>query len=48
MLLCKQELTEEGLPFFILFHDPSDTLTPDKYREVVARDLYTEKCKVSI
>lgn len=42
-----EELTEEGLPFVILFHDPSDTVTPEKYREVVARDLYTEKYSVN-
>lgn len=40
-----QELTEEGLPFVILFHDPIDTRTAEKYRQVVSKDLYTEKSR---
>ena len=44
LLYLFQELTEEGLPFVILFHDPSDTDTAEKYRQVVTRDLFTEKC----
>ena len=38
-----QELTEEGLPFLILFHHIDDTETPEKYKSVVARELLAEK-----
>ena len=43
-----QELTEEGLPFLILFHHPDDTETPEKYKKVVARELIGEKSKFEI
>ncbi len=40
-----QELTEEGLPFVILFHHPDDSETPSKFRQLVSRELLGEKCK---
>ena len=40
-----QELTEEGIPFMILFHEKDDTETPDKFRLQVARELVGEKSK---
>ena len=38
-----EELTEEGLPFLILFHDSSDTENPKRFREVIERELKDEK-----
>ncbi|XP_043211140.1 endoplasmic reticulum resident protein 44-like [Amphibalanus amphitrite] len=38
-----EELTEEGLPFLILFHLPEDTETPKRFLRVVEKDLYSEK-----
>lgn len=38
-----QELTEEGLPFFILFHNPDDYSTPERYKNIVASELTQEK-----
>jgi endoplasmic reticulum resident protein 44 len=38
-----QELTEEGLPFLILFHHPDDSDTPGAFRDIVARELIGEK-----
>jgi len=40
-----KELTEEGLPFVILFHHPDDTNTPDMLRKQVANELMNEKSK---
>jgi len=40
-----QELTEEGLPFLILFYHPKDTTTANIFRQVVAKNLIAEKCK---
>lgn len=34
-----EELTEEGLPFFILFHAPDDTESVKDYKEVILRHL---------
>jgi len=42
-----EELTEEGLPFMILFHDPNDMETPDQFRKTVARDLIGEKNSIN-
>lgn len=42
-----EELTEEGLPFLILFHNPSDTESVKKYKEIVKNELLSEKQKVS-
>jgi len=38
-----EELTEEGLPFLILFHHPDDTETAEAFRRIVSRELITEK-----
>ena len=40
-----QELTEEGLPFLILFHQPDDVATVNTYRNEVAKQLLSEKSK---
>jgi len=42
-----EELTEEGLPFMILFHNPTDTITPEKYKKQVAVELLEEKSSVN-
>lgn len=42
-----EELTEEGLPFLILFHHPSDTESVKKYKEIITRDLVGEKQNVN-
>ena len=38
-----EELTEEGLPFLILFFRPGDTETIKDYKAVVDNELLTEK-----
>ena len=38
-----QELTEEGLPFLILFHNPDDQATLETYNAEVAKQLLPEK-----
>ncbi|KAF7994532.1 hypothetical protein HCN44_004004 [Aphidius gifuensis] len=40
-----EELTEEGLPFLILFHSPEDTSSVKDYKEIIARSLpdFTQK-----
>lgn len=43
-----EELTEEGLPFLILFHAPDDTESIRKFNEVVVKELLGEKRKYSI
>ena len=35
-----EELTEEGLPFLILFHNPADTESVREYTELVSRVRY--------
>ncbi|XP_073944190.1 endoplasmic reticulum protein 44 isoform X1 [Choristoneura fumiferana] len=42
-----EELTEEGLPFLILFHDPKDTESVKRYKEIIKRDLVAEKQNVN-
>ncbi|KAJ0180421.1 hypothetical protein K1T71_003825 [Dendrolimus kikuchii] len=42
-----EELTEEGLPFLILFHDPSDTESVKKYKEIISRELEDEKQNIN-
>ncbi|KAG6450052.1 endoplasmic reticulum resident protein 44 [Manduca sexta] len=42
-----EELTEEGLPFLILFHSPSDTESVKKYKEIIQRELESEKENVN-
>lgn len=43
-----EELTEEGLPFLILFHKPTDTESVKKYKEIIKRELESEKRKLPI
>ena len=38
-----EELTEEGLPFLILFYDPDDTHSIKKYNDIINRELLDEK-----
>lgn len=40
-----EELTEEGLPFLILFHHPTDTDSIKKYKEIIQNELEDEKRK---
>ncbi|KAF2362570.1 Thioredoxin domain [Trinorchestia longiramus] len=42
-----EELTEEGLPFLILFHAPDDLESPKAFRAVVERELADEKTNVN-
>lgn len=41
-----EELTEEGLPFLILFHSPNDTETIKTYKTMVETQLISEKRKL--
>ena len=40
-----EELTEEGLPFLILFHAPDDVDSVKTYKDVVTGTLLNEKRK---
>ena len=40
-----EELTEEGLPFLILFYNPDDSNSIKKYNEIINRELLGEKRK---
>ena len=42
-----EELTEEGLPFLILFHKPDDKQSVEAYTEVIHKELYTESASVN-
>jgi len=42
-----EELTEEGLPFLILFHDPEDNESIKQYSDVVQRELLEDKQNVN-
>ncbi|KAL1140835.1 hypothetical protein AAG570_000763 [Ranatra chinensis] len=42
-----EELTEEGLPFLILFHKPGDDATVKKYKDICAQELITEKQNIN-
>ncbi|KRT83424.1 Thioredoxin [Oryctes borbonicus] len=42
-----EELTEEGLPFLILFHHPDDTESIKKYNDVVVKELISEKQNIN-
>ncbi|KAK7112875.1 endoplasmic reticulum resident protein 44-like [Littorina saxatilis] len=42
-----EELTEEGLPFLILFHGPDDNDIVEVYNREVAKQLLTEKSNVN-
>ncbi len=41
--MCVKELTEEGIPFLILFHQKDDTNSMEKFQQEVARQLIGEK-----
>jgi len=38
-----EELTEEGLPFLILFHAPDDLQSVKQYKYIVTKSLISEK-----
>nr|XP_039251818.1 endoplasmic reticulum resident protein 44-like isoform X1 [Styela clava] len=42
-----EELTEEGLPFLILFHKKEDTESLELYKKVLSRNLIHEKARVN-
>lgn len=42
-----EELTEEGNPFLILFHDPSDKETPKRFTNFVHENLFMESSSVT-
>ncbi|XP_018897645.2 endoplasmic reticulum resident protein 44 isoform X1 [Bemisia tabaci] len=42
-----EELTEEGLPFLILFHKPDDLQTVKLFKEIVVNELISEKQNVN-
>jgi len=42
-----EELTEEGLPFLILFHHPDDKNSLDMYNNVIHKELYTESSSIN-
>ncbi|KMQ85593.1 thioredoxin domain-containing protein 4 [Lasius niger] len=42
-----EELTEEGLPFLILFHAPNDVESVKLYKDIVTRTLISEKQNVN-
>ena len=41
-----EELTEEGLPFLILFHKPDDVDSVKLYKDIVNQELISEKRKL--
>lgn len=43
-----EELTEEGLPFLILFHAPDDTESIKNYKSIVEAQLLSEKRKKNL
>ncbi|XP_065655299.1 endoplasmic reticulum resident protein 44 isoform X2 [Hydra vulgaris] len=42
-----EELTEEGLPFLILFHKPDDIISIQRFKNAVARELLSERGRVN-
>ncbi|XP_046642938.1 endoplasmic reticulum resident protein 44-like [Daphnia pulicaria] len=42
-----EELTEEGLPFLILFYNPDDNNSIKKYNEIINRELLDEKQNIN-
>lgn len=40
-----EELTEEGLPFLILFHAPDDLESVKQYKDIISSTLLDEKRK---
>lgn len=43
-----EELTEEGIPFLILFHKPEDNESVKKFNDVVRNELISEKSKFPV
>lgn len=43
-----EELTEEGLPFLILFHDPKDLESVKKFKDICSTTLIDEKRELYI
>jgi endoplasmic reticulum resident protein 44 len=43
-----EELTEEGIPFLILFHKPDDNESVKKFNDVVRNELISEKSKFPV
>lgn len=41
-----EELTEEGLPFLILFHHPDDTKSVKEFNDAVRNQVYEDKRKI--
>lgn len=41
-----EELTEEGLPFLVLFHAPDDLESVKAYKDIVSKQLLDEKRKL--
>lgn len=54
IMVTMQEMTEAGLPFFILFYKPGDDDILTRYRNFIAKELMsargsvTQRCKVYI
>ena len=44
-VLYPQELTEEGLPFMVLFHHPDDLDTPKRFETIIGQELLQYKSK---
>jgi endoplasmic reticulum resident protein 44 len=42
-----EELTEEGLPFLILFHHPDDKASVEQYTKTVHGDLFSESASIN-
>lgn len=42
-----EELTEEGIPFLLLFYNPNDKKSIEEFKEEVAKQLIHEKGMVS-
>lgn len=42
-----EELTEEGLPFLILFHHPDDKASVEAFTQVAHSELYTESSTIN-
>lgn len=38
-----EELTEEGLPFLILFHHPTDNHSVKRFKEIISKELEDDK-----
>ena len=40
-----EELTEEGIPFLLLFHDPNDKVSPQLYTNTIQNHFLSHKGK---